>query len=81
MEGIIHYQLLERNLTVPAERHCQQLRRLEEAIKQKLPRRRIGVILQHDNAQTHTRARTQTHAHTHTLSLCKHDESGFQAWD
>jgi hypothetical protein len=32
MEGIIHYQLLERNLTVTAERYCQQLRRLEEAI-------------------------------------------------
>jgi hypothetical protein len=34
MEGIIHYQLLERNLTVTAERYCEQLRRLEEAIHQ-----------------------------------------------
>jgi hypothetical protein len=50
MEGIIHYELLERNLTVTAERYCQQLRRLEEAIQQKRPCRRHGVILQHDSA-------------------------------
>jgi hypothetical protein len=31
---IIHYELLERNLNVNAERYCQQLRRLEEAIQQ-----------------------------------------------
>jgi hypothetical protein len=35
MEGVIHYELLVRNLTVTAERYCQQLRRLEEAIQQK----------------------------------------------
>jgi histone-lysine N-methyltransferase SETMAR len=35
MERIIHYELLERNLTVTAERKCQQLRHLEEAIQQK----------------------------------------------
>jgi hypothetical protein len=35
MEGIVHYELLERNLTVTAERYCQQLRRLEEEIQQK----------------------------------------------
>jgi hypothetical protein len=34
MERIVHYELLERNLTVTAERYCQQLRRLEEAIQQ-----------------------------------------------
>jgi hypothetical protein len=39
MEGIIHYELLERNLTT-AERYCQQLGRLEEAIQQKRPGRR-----------------------------------------
>jgi hypothetical protein len=33
MEGTSHYELLERNLTVTAERYCQQLRRLEEAIQ------------------------------------------------
>jgi hypothetical protein len=34
MEGIIHYELPERNVTVTAERY-QQLRRLEEEIQQK----------------------------------------------
>jgi hypothetical protein len=32
MQGIVHYELLERNLTITAERCDQQLRRLEEAI-------------------------------------------------
>jgi hypothetical protein len=41
MEGIIHYELLKRNLTVTAERYCQQLRRLDEAIQQKRPGRRM----------------------------------------
>jgi hypothetical protein len=50
-KGIVHYELLERNLTVTAERYCQQLRRLEEAIQQKRPDLRHGVILQHDNAR------------------------------
>jgi histone-lysine N-methyltransferase SETMAR len=54
MEGIVHYELLERNLTVTAERYCQQLRLLEEGIQQKLPVRRHGVILQYDNARPHT---------------------------
>jgi hypothetical protein len=35
MEGIIHYERIEGSLTVTAERYCQQLRRLEEAILQK----------------------------------------------
>jgi hypothetical protein len=53
MEGIVHYELLERNLIVTAERYC-QLRRLEEAIQQKRPGRQHGVILQRDKARTHT---------------------------
>jgi histone-lysine N-methyltransferase SETMAR len=59
MEGTIHYELLERNLTVTAERHCQQLRRLEEAIQQKRPGRRQGVILHRDNARPHTENMTK----------------------
>jgi hypothetical protein len=50
MEGIIHYELLERNLTVTDERYCKQLRRLEEEIQRKRPGRRHGVIFQHYNA-------------------------------
>jgi hypothetical protein len=33
MEGVVHYELLERNLTVTAEIYRQQFRRLEEAIQ------------------------------------------------
>jgi hypothetical protein len=54
MEKILHYELLARNLTVTAERYFQQLRGLEEAIQQKRPGRRHGVIRQHDNAGPHT---------------------------
>jgi hypothetical protein len=54
MEGIINYELLKRNLTVTAERYCQQFRRLEEAIQQKRPGRRHGMILQRDIARPHT---------------------------
>jgi hypothetical protein len=54
MERVIHYELLERNLTDTAERCCQQFRRLEEAMQQKRPGRRNGVILHHDNARPHT---------------------------
>ncbi|MDR1908014.1 MAG: hypothetical protein LBQ43_04120 [Holosporales bacterium] len=43
--GSIHYELLESKLTVTPERYCQQLRRLEEAIQQKRPGRRHGLIL------------------------------------
>jgi hypothetical protein len=50
MEGIIHYELLERNLTVTGEGYCQQLRRLDEAMQQKRLSRQHGMILQHDNA-------------------------------
>jgi histone-lysine N-methyltransferase SETMAR len=60
MEGIIHYELLEWNLTVTAEGYFQQLRRLEESIQQKRPGRRHGVILQHDNARPHTANMTKT---------------------
>jgi hypothetical protein len=59
MEGIVHYELLERNLTITAQRYCQQLRRLEEANHQKRPGSRHGVNLQNDNPQPHTANMTQ----------------------
>jgi hypothetical protein len=34
VEGIVHYELLEKNLTAITECCCQQLRRLKEAIQQ-----------------------------------------------
>jgi hypothetical protein len=54
MEGIVHYELLERNMTVSTERHCQHLRRLEEEIQQTRPGRRHELILHQDNAGRHT---------------------------
>jgi hypothetical protein len=42
MEGIIHYELLERNLTVTAERYFQQLRRLAKEIQQNRQYEEIG---------------------------------------
>jgi hypothetical protein len=54
MEGIVHYELLLRNLTITAECYCQQLRHLEEAMQQKFLGREHGVNLQHDNARPHT---------------------------
>jgi hypothetical protein len=53
MKEIVHYKLLERNLTVTDERYCQQLRLLEEEIQEKHSGRRHGVIIQHDNARLH----------------------------
>jgi hypothetical protein len=53
MEGIIRYELLERKLTVTAERYCQKPLRLEKTIQQKFLGRRHGVILQHDNTRPH----------------------------
>jgi hypothetical protein len=53
MEGIIYYELLERNLTVTVECYYQQFLRLEEAIQQYRPSRRHGVLLQNDNSGTH----------------------------
>jgi hypothetical protein len=54
MEGIVYYELLERNLTVTAERYYQQRGCVEGAIQQKYLGRQHGVILQHDNARPHT---------------------------
>jgi hypothetical protein len=51
VERISHYELPERNLTVTADNYCQQLHCLEEAIQQKRPGRRHGVILRHDNTR------------------------------
>ena len=52
-EGIIHWELLDRNQTVNAELYVQQMQRLNNAIQQKRPDRQYGVLLQHDNARPH----------------------------
>ena len=47
-EGIIHYELLNRNQTVNAELYVQQMHRLNNAIQLKRPDRQNGVLL-HSN--------------------------------
>jgi transposase len=59
MEGIIHYELHERNLTVTTERYCQQVHHLEEEMQQKRLGRPHGVNLQHDNAPPQTASMTK----------------------
>jgi histone-lysine N-methyltransferase SETMAR len=66
VERIIHYELLERNVTVSAERYCQQLRRLKEANPAKTP----GSTTWSDFSAWQ---RPTTH--------CKHDESGQSGTD
>jgi hypothetical protein len=62
MEGSIHYELLERNLTVTAESYCQQLRRLEKTIQQKSPGRRFFGITTTD----HTHCKQDESGHSGT---------------
>ena len=52
-EGIIYWELLDRNQTVDAELYVLQMQRLNNAIQQKRPDRQYGVLLQHDNARPH----------------------------
>jgi hypothetical protein len=60
MDGHVPYELLERNLTVTAERYFQQLLHLEGEIQQKRLGRRHRAILQHDNARPHTHTANMT---------------------
>jgi hypothetical protein len=69
IERIIHYELLERNLTVTSERYCPKLCRLKEAIQQKRPVRLHGMILQHDNARPHTANMTKAAIQNSTVTF------------
>jgi len=55
MKGVVHWELLDRNLTITAEIYCQQLDRLNSALIQIRPSlvNRKGVLLHHDNARPH----------------------------
>jgi len=53
MEGIIYWELLERNQTITSEVYSQQLRRLADALQRKRPNNRYEIILHHDNARPH----------------------------
>lgn len=55
VSGIIHFELLPTGLTITAERYCDQLSRVYNALLQKRPAlvNRKNVILLHDNARPH----------------------------
>ena len=53
-EGLIHWEMLGKNMTVEKNLYKSQLHRVNEAIQQKRPDRQGQVILLHDNARPHT---------------------------
>lgn len=55
-EGMIHWEMLQKNKTVDMHLYKSQLQRLNEAIKEKRPNRQGQVILLHDNARPHSAA-------------------------
>ena len=52
-EGLLHWEMLEKNKTVEKDLYIAQLHRVNEALQQKRPNRRGQVILLHDNARPH----------------------------
>jgi len=55
-KGVVYFKLLPRNQTINSDVHCQQLMKLDEAIKEKWPElaNRKGIVFHHDNARPHT---------------------------
>lgn len=55
-KGVIHFELLPPNATINAQVYCQQLERLNQALKKKRPAlvNRKGVMFHQDNARPHT---------------------------
>ena len=60
-KGIVYYEILEPGQTVGSVLYCQQLTRLQEAIKKKRPElvNRKGVVFHHDKARPHTSLMTR----------------------
>ena len=58
--GIIHFEFLERGETITAAKYCEQLIRLDAAIREKRPAlaNRRGIIFHHDNARPHVAQQT-----------------------
>ena len=61
IRGVVHWELLDSNLTITADIYCQQLDRLNQELVRNRPAliNRKGVILQHDNARPHIARQTQ----------------------
>ncbi|UYV67487.1 hypothetical protein LAZ67_5000879 [Cordylochernes scorpioides] len=52
-EGVLYWEMLERNSTVNKDLYIAQLHRVNEAIQQRRPDRQGQIILLHDNARPH----------------------------
>ena len=52
-EGMVHWEMLERNATVNKELYIAQLHRVNEAIQLKRPHQQGQTILLHNNARLH----------------------------
>ena len=55
-EGVIHWELLPHGETITADLYCEQLERVQEALREKRSHRNTTLLL-HDNVTPHT-ART-----------------------
>lgn len=60
-KGVVYFELLPRNQTINSNVYCQQLTKLDEAIKEKRPElaNRKGIVFHHDNAKPHTSLATR----------------------
>ena len=52
-EGMVHWEMLNRDATVNKELYIAQLHRMNEAIRLKRPHRQGQIILLHDNTRPH----------------------------
>lgn len=61
MKGIVHWELLPRGTTIDADYYCEQLERVQDALRKRRPAlvNRRGVILLHDNAKAHIAKKTR----------------------
>ena len=61
-EGMVHWEMLERNATVKKELYIAQLHRVNEAIRLKRPHRQGQTILLRDNARPHVAQVSKPHS-------------------
>ncbi|XP_025160455.1 uncharacterized protein LOC105180994 [Harpegnathos saltator] len=61
-KSVMYFEMLPSNQTINSDVDCQQLMKLEEAIKEKRPElaNRKGIVFHHDNARPHTSLATRT---------------------
>ena len=61
-KGVVYFELLPNNRTIKSDVYCQQLVKLEEAIKEKRPELANcrGIVFHHDNVRPHTSLETRT---------------------